>query len=181
MAAAYNGNSACSHGQHPQQGKYRRAVYILKNNPATAGFLQYGSEDQNCSQDCSCPECSVFLDGFNEFYYGIAVLLAQLAELLYRLACVTLRIAVPHDGLYHVTGAGIVQAVAVSRAYQGQTSAPERGRAAPSAADIVLHEKLVLDQVAVRPDSLVGIFRQLCIAAGEKVIGIVELVRSGSP
>ena len=54
------------------------------------------------------------LDGFNEFYNSIAVLLAQLAELLYRLTCVTLRIAVPHDGLYHVTGTGIVQTVAVS-------------------------------------------------------------------
>ena len=140
MPAAHHGNSACPHGHHPQQGKYRRTVYVLKNNPATAGFL---ARIRIAVRTAAAPNAVYFtilsncLDGFNEFYYGIAVLLAQLAELLYRLACVTLRIAVPHDGLYHITGTGIVQAVAVSRTYQGQASAPERSRAAPSAADIV--------------------------------------------
>ncbi len=76
----------------------------------------------------------------DEFHDGVSLRFVEVAELLSRPTSLALGVAVPHDGSHHVTGAAVVQAVAVSGARAHQALAPKRGGAAPARADVILHE-----------------------------------------
>ena len=109
-----------------------------------------------------------WLNRVNEFHDGVAVFFRQLAEFLHRASCVALGVAVPHDGLDDGLCAAVVQAVTTTGASGTQATAPKRGGAAPTRADVVLHVELVLDVIAIRPNLLVGIAGQTGVAVGEE-------------
>ena len=120
-------------------------------------------------------------DGFDERHHGVAVLLAQLAELLDRASGVALGAAVPHDGFNHGTGAAVVHAVGGAGALAAQPSSPQRRGATPAGAYVVDHEQTVLDHVGIGPYLLVGIARQTAVGVGEETRRVGELVAAGGP
>ena len=99
-----------------------------------------------------------------------------------------LGVGVPHDGFHLVAGAIVVQTVFSTCQLQTQAASPKRSGAAPARADVVLHKEFVLHHIGVRPDGLVGKFRQtfahgdsctLCIGLGGGIYPVV--VGAGLP
>ena len=123
-------------------------------------------------------DCSLLFvvasNGIDEFYDSVAVFLGQFAEFLHGAAGVALGVAVPHDGFDDGLGAAVVQTVATASADFRQATTPQRRGAAPTRADVVHHVELVLDVVAVRPNLLVGIAWQTCIAVLEEACRVGE-------
>ena len=63
----------------------------------------------------------------------------------------------PHDGFDFVAGTTVVQTVLCTRETERKSASPKRCGAAPSRADVVLHEESVLHHVGIRPNGLVRI------------------------
>ena len=120
-------------------------------------------------------------NGVNKLHDSVTVFLRQLTELLYGMAGVALGVAVPHDGFDDSTRTAVVQTVAGASADGRKTPAPQRRGTAPTGTNVVFHVKLVLDIVAVRPDLLVGIARQACIAIAEEASRISEVIVTRLP
>ena len=123
-------------------------------------------------------------DGFDEEDYLVALLFRQVAELddaLVGIACTALEsAAVPHDGLYDVAGAAVVQAFRSAAALGSQASSPEGCCAAPARAYVVLHPKSVLNEVRIGPYLLIGIARHVVV--GKEELGrILDVVITRLP
>lgn len=87
----------------------------------------------------------------------------------------------PHDSFECVSGAVVMEAVSRSRARNllMQSASPQRGRPAPSAADIVGHEEFVLNHIGIWPYLLMEITGQL--VALEEIGGVSHLILACNP
>ena len=72
-----------------------------------------------------------------------------------------LRVSVPHDCLYLVACAAVVQTFYAAAVDCGKSASPQRCCATPRSVYVVHHVELVLHHVAVRIDGLVGVARKL--------------------
>ena len=117
----------------------------------------------------------------NQFLYcpqechdSLTVFLRKVIEFLGRLEGVALlAVAMPHDCLYLITGTAVMQAVLGSGVLKRQSASPERGRATPASANVVLHKQTVLHHIRIGPYFLVRIFRKFTLRFADSVLPII--------
>ena len=130
-------------------------------------------------RNCFFKSSYALLDGFYEEDDVVALGLGEVAELLYSPACVTLCVSVPHDGFERVAGTAVVQTVFSTCAEQRQSATPKWSGAAPTCADVVLHEETMLYKVGVRPNLLMRVARHVIVA--EQSVRILNVVVASLP
>ena len=119
------------------------------------------------------------LDSLDELNDSVTVCLVKLTELLNRSASIRLRATMPHDGLKRISGTAVVQTIFCTGAELGQTTTPQRSGTAPTGTDVVLHAKLVLYKIGIRPNLLIRETRHITIL--EVVSRVLEFVFTRCP